>query len=174
MKFYLSGGMEYKKNLGVGWREWLTGELEKVRHDAVDPVKLESPDENGSPIQNKLTELKLAGKLEEVRGIVRRSLFRKDMFGIQLSDALVVYFDDSVQRGAGTISEAWEAFREGRPIYMVSSMPLEKIPTWLIGETTAIFPDFEKFLEYVGNHSNVIRDMMNAQKISDEVLSGVY
>lgn len=174
MKFYLSGGMEYKKNLGMGWRDWITKELEERRHEAVDPVKLEVPDEDGKPLQHKLTKLKLAGELDEVRSIVRRSLFREDILGIQLSDGIIVYYDESVQKGAGTLSESWEAFREGRPVYLVTDFPLANIPTWLIGETTEIFPDFEELLVYIDNHSNVIRDMMNAQKVRDEVLSGIY
>ncbi|KKM13551.1 hypothetical protein LCGC14_1715160, partial [marine sediment metagenome] len=54
MKFYLSGGMEYKKNLGANWREWITEELEKRRHDAINPVKLEVIEEeleHDEPIQ---------------------------------------------------------------------------------------------------------------------------
>ena len=61
MKFYLSGGMEYKKNLGANWREWITEELEKRRHDAINPVKLEMAEEeveHDVPIQVRLTELK--------------------------------------------------------------------------------------------------------------------
>ena len=174
MKFYLSGGMEYKDDLGMGWREWLTKELELRRHDAVDPVKLESPAENGLPIQSRVTELKLAGKLDEVRSLVRTSLFRKDMYGIQLAECLILLYDKAVQRGAGSLSEAWEAFREARPIYLVTDFPLEKLPSWLIAETTAIFENFEELLEHVDNHSNVIMDMMNAKKIRDEVLGGIY
>jgi nucleoside 2-deoxyribosyltransferase len=174
MKFYLSGGMEYKKNLGMAWREWLTGELEKLKHDGVDPVKLESPDENGDPIQDRLTELKLAGEFDEVRRLARRFLFRKDMYGIQLSDALVVLYDKSVQRGAGTISEAWEAFREGKPVYLVTDFPTKSIPTWLIAETTSVFHDFEELLGYVSDHSRVVEDSVKARKARDEVLAGIY
>jgi hypothetical protein len=174
MKFYLSGGMEYKKDLGMKWRDWLTQELEERRHEAVDPVKLEAPDENGNPIQKELIALKIAGKLDKVRDICRRSIFRKDMFGIQLSEALVVYYDEAVQQGAGTISECWEAFREGRPIYLVTDFSLDRVPTWLIAETTEVFADFEGLLEYVDNHSNVIRDMMHAKKAANEVLDGIY
>jgi hypothetical protein len=174
MKFYLSGGMEYKRNLGKRWREWLTEKLQELNHDAVDPVKLESPDENGDPIQDKLTQLKLQGKLDEVRKIVRRSLFPKDMRGIQLSDAIVVLYDVSAQHGAGTISEGWESFREGRPIYIVTDFPLEKIPTWLIGESTAIFEDFDQLLDYVADHSRVVNDVIDARRIRDEVLGGIY
>jgi len=176
MKFYLSGGMEYKKKLGMGWRDWITQELEKRHHDAINPVKLEICEEEtgGIPIQTRLTELKLEGKLDEVRRLVRKVLFRKDMFAIQLTDALIVYYDESVQKGAGTLSEAWEAFREGVPVYLVTEFPTEKIPTWLIGETTRIFSDFEELLEYVSEHSHVIRDQMYAESMRDEILGGIY
>jgi len=176
MKFYLSGGMEYKKKLGMAWRDWITQELEKRHHDAINPVKLEICEEEtgGVPIQTRLTQLKIDGKLDEVRRLVRKVLFRKDMFAIQLTDALIVYYDESVQKGAGTLSEAWEAFREGVPVYLVTDFPMEKVPTWLIGETTRIFPDFDELLEYVAEHSHVIRDQMHAQSMRDEVLGGIY
>lgn len=176
MKFYLSGGMEFKKKLGMGWREWITTELEKRHHDAINPVKLEMSEEEEEdvPIQVQLTELKLAGKLDDVRKLVRKCLFRKDMFAIQMADAIIVFYDESVQRGAGTLSEAWEAFREGVPIYLVTEFPLEKVPTWLIGESTRMFADFDEFLEYVSEHSHVIRDQMHAKKARDEVLGGIY
>lgn len=177
MKFYLSGGMEYKKNLGMGWREWITLELEKLRHDAINPVKLEIIEERDIcdvPIQQHLTQLKREGKFDEIRRLVRKVLFRKDMFAIQMSDAIIVYYDESVQKGAGTLSEAWESFREGRPVYLVTNFDLVNLPTWLIGETTQIFSDFDELLEYVSDHSFVIRDQMHAQKTAEDVLGGIY
>jgi len=178
MKFYLSGGMEYKNNLGANWREWITEELEKRRHDAINPVKLEVAeeelDQNLPPIQVRLTQLKLEGKLEEVRRLVRKVLFRKDMYAIQESDAIIVLYDESTRRGAGTLSEAWEAFREGRPVYLVTEFGMEDIPTWLIGETTQIFNNMDDLLEYIGDHSFVIRDKMHAGQIAHDVLGGLY
>src|SRR5262245_59715857 len=148
MRFYLSGGMEFKNNLGIEWREWLTQELEKLGHNTVDPTKLEENNNIKGPIQYHLTDLKKQGRLDEVRNLVRNSLFRKDMYGIQLSDAMVVLYDTYVQKGAGTLAETWEAFREGLPVYAVSLLPLEEIPTWLIGETTELFFDFNDLLKY--------------------------
>jgi len=175
MKFYLSGGMEYKKDLGKEWREWVTDRLEEMRHDAINPVRLEVLEEEGDqPVQVRLTHMKLDADLSGVRKTVRESLFRKDMFAIQLADAVVVLYDESAQHGAGTLSEAWEAFREARPVYLVTDFPLEKIPTWLIGETTDIFKDFDEFLDYVKDHSAIIRDIMKAQQVRDEVLGGIY
>lgn len=174
MKFYLSGGMEYKEELGKEWREWITEKLEEQRHDAINPVRLEVLEEDDEPIQIKLTRMKKDGDLDGVRKAVRHTLFRKDMFAIQLADAIVVLYDESAQHGAGTLSEAWESFREGRPVYLVTDFPVEKIPTWLIGETTAIFKDFHELLDYIKDHSTVIRDIMKAQAARDEVLGGIY
>ena len=179
MKFYLSGGMEYKKLLGAKWRDWLTERLEELRHDAINPVKLETVEdtedrEKGFPLQTKLSLLKNEGKLNEVRKIVRHSLFRKDMWAIQLADAIIVLYDEAAQKGAGTLSEAWEAFREGVPVYVVTEFPMEEVPTWLIGETTQIFADFEELLEYIKDHSFIIRDQMNAKQIVAECLNNIY
>ena len=177
MKFYLSGGMEYKKDLGKGWREWLTEKLEERRHDAINPVRLEileEEEEGAAPIQVRLTKMKIAGDLAGVRKNVRKFLFRKDMFAIQLADATVAVYDECTQQGAGTLSEVWESFREGKPVYVITDFPLEKIPTWLIGESVALFKDFDEFLDHVKDHSAVIRDIMKAQKVRDEVLGGIY
>ncbi len=177
MKFYLSGGMEYKKNLGSNWRDWITKELEDRRHDAINPIKLEVQREKTKhhlPFQEYLTLLKKEGKLDEVRELVRKNLFRKDMYAIQEADATIVYYDGSVQKGAGTLSESWESFREGRPIYLVSSFEVKDIPTWLVGETTQIFDDFEDLLEYVSDHSSVIRDKMHSKQLAHDILGGLY
>lgn len=179
MKFYLSGGMEFKKHLGGPWREWFTAKLEELRHDAINPVKLESAEdtedrEKGFPLQERLSILKVEGELTEVRKIVRDSLFRKDMWAIQLADAIVVLYDESAQKGAGTLSEAWEAFREGVPVYLVTDFDMKDVPTWLIGETTKIFSDFEGLLEYISDHSFVIRDQMDAKRIAAECLGSIY
>ena len=175
MKFFLSGGMEYKKNLGKEWREWLTERLEEQRHDAINPVRLEViVEKDDEPIQARLSKMKNDNDFEAVRQNVREHLFRKDMFGIQLADALVVLYDESAQRGAGTLAEAWEAFREAKPVYLITDFPVEKIPTWLIGETTNIFKDFDEFLEHVKDHSAIIHDIMRAQTVRNEVLGGIY
>ncbi|KKM68243.1 hypothetical protein LCGC14_1462740, partial [marine sediment metagenome] len=78
--------MEYKKDLGKEWREWLTEKLEGLRHDAINPVRLEVLEEEGDePVQIRLTQMKLDADLAGVRKTVREFLFRKDMFAIQLA-----------------------------------------------------------------------------------------
>jgi len=174
LSMYLSGGMEFKKNLGGPWRAWLTSRLAEQGISVLDPVKIEMPYSDEVPIQEQLTRFKNEGDLDAVRKITRESLFRKDMSAIQLADATIVLYDESAQRGAGTLSEAWESFREARPVYLVTDFPLEKIPTWLIGESTAIFADFDELLAYTKDCKILVRDIVNAQRIRDEVLNDIY
>ena len=174
ISLYLSGGMEFKKDLGAGWRTWITEELKELNIDVVDPITIESPYREGVPFQHALTNFKLSGNLDKVRDLVRNNLFRKDMFGIQLSDGILIYYDESVRRGAGTLAETWESFREGKPVYLVSDFPMESIPTWLIGETTAIFDSFEELLIYLKDKDAVNRDMKNALSLKEKIFDGIY
>ena len=174
MKFYLSGGMEFREDLGGPWRKWISEELNKIGHSGIDPTKLEEDENIKGPTQKYLNELKLKGDVDKVRKIVRNSLFRKDMYGIQLSDATIVLYDRSVQLGAGTLAEVWESFREGRPIYIMSDFPLNKVPGWLIGESTEVFFNFDDLLFYLGKHDQIHADVVAAQKTRDEVLGGIY
>lgn len=174
---YLSGGMEFKKNLGSKWREWITERLAEQDIFALDPVKLEATGVFGAPTQQRLSELKETPSkenMEIIRNIARDQFFRKDIHAIQLADAIIVLYDKSAQLGAGTLSEAWEAFREGRPVYLMSDFPIEEIPVWLIGETTEIFYNFEDLLEYTKDHSNILRDIKNARAIRESVLGDLY
>jgi hypothetical protein len=170
--FYLSGGMEFKTNLGSKWRSWLTEELAKFGYSVIDPVQLEVGD-HGEPLQRNLTAWKESGQLDKVRQGVRDVLFVRDIRGLHQSDAMILFYDESVQRGAGTLSEAWEAFREGKPIYVVTEFPTMRVPTWLIGETTGIFTSFEFLLEYV-QHTQLIRDDISAAEVArDKMLASI-
>ncbi|MBD3260995.1 MAG: hypothetical protein GF334_04835 [Candidatus Altiarchaeales archaeon] len=174
ISLYLSGGMEFKKDLGSNWRQWLTDQLAPINMETIDPVKIEPPDEEGAPIQHSITDIKIEGKFDQVRSLVRNIFFRKDMFAIQLSDGMVVYYDESVQKGAGTLAEVWESFREGKPVYLVSELPRAKIPSWLIGETTAIFFNFEELINYLKNKDQVLQDIHNAIEIRNKTFEGIY
>jgi len=174
MIFYLSGGMEYKTNLGVKWRTWITGELKEWGHGVVDPTQLEAPENNDERLQYKLGRLKREGRFDEIREIARHSMFRKDIFGIQMCDATIVFYDKAVQRGAGTISEAWESYREGKPVYVVTEFSLTELPSWLIGESVALFTSFEAFFTYIKDESRLLADLLSAREIRREVLMGLY
>ena len=172
MRFYLSGGMEYKKGLGKSWRVNLTEKLTEMGHQVFDPVVEELGDTEAREFDWK--ERKLASNLDEYRHMVRKKMFRKDIRGIQLSHAVILLYDESVQRGAGSLAEAWEAFREARPLYIITNFKREEVPGWLIGESTAIFRSPSEVLDYLKDKDQVKRDIKEARKARDTYLGEIY
>ena len=67
------------------------------------------------------------------------------------SDALIVYYDESVRKGAGTISECQVAYMYDIPIFLVSAWEdwHNEVPGWLQGLTTKIFTRFDVLYEYL-------------------------
>lgn len=171
-KFYLSGGMEFKKGLGKGWRENITEKLQEMGHSVFDPVVEELGDTEAREFGWK--EQKLAPDLTIYRDMVRRKMFRKDIRGIQLSHAAILLYDESVQRGAGSLAEAWEVFREGRPLYIITQFKREDVPGWLIGESTAIFRSPQELIDYLNTSGRIQQDIKEAKKIRDYYLGEIY
>lgn len=172
MLFYLSGGMEHAENLGKGWRDIITRELEEVGHEALDPVKIE--EQSQAAMSFDWVAAKKDTDLAPYKAMVRQCMFRKDMLAIQEADAVILNYDVSVQKGAGTLAEAWEAFREGRPVYLFTEFPLEQVPGWLIAETTEVFKTRKEVVEYVSDPGRVFTDIVQAKLIRDVCLKGVY
>lgn len=172
MRFYLSGGMEFKKGLGKNWRVNLTEKLEEIGHTTLDPVKMELDNAEAANFdwkENKLTE-----DLTLYREMVRKHMFRKDMLAIQRADATILLYDESARLGAGTLAEAWESFREGRPVYVITDFKREEIPGWLIGETTKIFRTPAQVVEYVSDIAAVKQDIKETKAARDRCLGGIY
>jgi len=172
VKVYLSGGMDYKKGLGNVWRENITKRLSEIGYMVFDPVVEERGDAEAQAFGWK--EKKLSPDLTEYRDMVRKKMFMKDTRGIQLSQLVILLYDESVQRGAGSLAEAWEAFREGRPLYVITSFKREEIPGWLIGESTEIFRSPPEVLDYLKDKDQVKRDIKNARKVRDLYLGEIY
>jgi len=146
---YLSGGMEYAANLGADWRS----ELESWLHDELDQ-------ECFNPV--KASETFLGGQYPDVdfratkknNIMVHREISRKivelDTREIIMRTSYVIcYYDESAQRGAGTKGELTIASVFGKPVYLVPDMPIDKIPSWVIGCADEIFRDFKSLKEFL-------------------------
>ncbi len=146
-RIYLSGGMEYASNEGRDWRraieEWLTCDygcsvfnpnqesdrLFKTRYGGVDFRRLKHEDS------------------ERYRSIVAE-LVDIDCHEIaERSDLVLCYWDASAQRGAGTKGELTMARYFGKPVYLVTTIPVTEIPGWVLGCTTRIFSSFDAVKE---------------------------
>ena len=172
MKFYLSGGMEFQEGLGKDWRVYITEKLAPLGHDVFDPV-VEGHKNPEEPDPFYVREMRHTD-IEKYKDLVRKFIFRKDIIGVQQSDAIVLLYDRSAQLGAGTLSEGWEAFREGKPVYLVTRFDVENIAGWLIAESTEIFPSFSEFIEHIGSAGQLEQDVKQAVIDRDYCLEGVY
>ena len=56
---------------------------------------------------------------------------------------MICYYDESAQRGAGTKGEITLAKYFGKPVYMITAMPMDEIPGWVLACASYLYPDFE-------------------------------
>ncbi len=142
LRAYLSGGMEYARNEGVGWRRsmeiWLASEL---GHSSFNPNVESEKYLRKHRLRGSFRELK-SSDIERFQSIVR-GIVRLDLDEIaRRSDYVICFWDSSAQRGAGTKGELSIARFFEKPVYMVSRMRKENIPGWVLGCTTTFSPSF--------------------------------
>lgn len=147
---YLSGGMQHAKDLGAEWRIECSKILKSMGYNPVDISRMdkEYTDKHGQ----------LYFILDKKNHLQYKSNFRKHFIHADIElikndcDALIVLYDESVRRGAGTTSEIHEAYQLGLPVFLVSAYEdwHSEVPGWMQGETTKIFTSFQQLYEYLG------------------------
>jgi hypothetical protein len=150
--FYLSGGMQFAKDLGSDWRITASQKLKEMKYFPLDITALDKAYDSahGKPhfpsIQNGILKFKAD---------MRRNFVETDLRLIDdNSDALIVYYDESARRGAGTVSECQHAFNSKIPIYLVYEADsyeklTSEVSAWLIALTTKFFLSFDELFEYL-------------------------
>lgn len=168
---YLSGGMQFAANLGAAWRDISSPILKDMGYFPLDITELD------------IAYNKKYGKLSIPEGdhdpLLYKANMRKHFIDTDLklienhSDALIVYYDESARRGAGTVSEAQFAYNLNIPIFLVADEfktldELHKnVSGWLIALSTKYFLTFQDLYDYLdklphgilqkdkyGNHSS--------------------
>lgn len=147
---YLSGGMQFSNNLGASWREIISAKLKAMKYFPLDITQLDiSYAENHGKMQ-----------LIDSDPIKFKAYMRKHFIDTDLklikenSDAVIVYYDESARRGAGTVSEAQYAYNMNIPVFLVAEYETieelhKNVSSWLIALSTAYFKSFEDLYEYL-------------------------
>lgn len=151
---YLSGGMQFAQNLGAGWRFKVSEKLKELKYFPLDITDLDIAynEQHGKPSIPKAGEEPLSYKAN-----MRKHFIDTDLKLIKdNSDALIVYYDESARRGAGTVSEAQYAFNLNIPIFLVTDHKTEKefyndVSGWLIALSTKHFLGFESLYNYLND-----------------------
>lgn len=148
---YLSGGMEFAADLGSEWRAVCS---DKLREMGYFPLDISALDKEYQKQYGDLFHIELDGTeksiLRKKANIRKHFIFTDLQLIINDSDAVVVYYDESVRRGAGTISECQVAYNNDIPVFVVSAFPgIGDIPGWLLALSTKVFFNFEDLHTYL-------------------------
>jgi hypothetical protein len=141
--------MEYAKKGGEGWRRELEGWMRlELRHEVFNP-NVESAKFLRRRIPGKNIR---ALKTSDSEGYMRilRDVVKLDSREIAYrSDYVVCYWDVSARRGAGTKGEVTIARFFQKPVYIVTRVPLQHVPGWVLGCATKIFRTFTQLKRFL-------------------------
>jgi hypothetical protein len=143
MKAYLSGGMENAKNYGADWRSSLEMWLrETLRHDVFNPsaeslafLKRKYPTVDRSTMRKE--------DIARFRQVIGDIIMMECREIIERCDYLICYWDESCYRGAGTQGEVTIAKYFGKPVYLITRLPISDVPGWVIACSSELFTEFE-------------------------------
>jgi len=148
---YLSGGMQFAKNLGAGWRKFCADKLKEMNYFPIDITDMDRA------YATKYGEL--YNMLDKSNHLQYKSNFRRHFVWTDIalvkqdSDAVIVFYDESARRGAGTISECQVAYEAGVPLFLVSDYKewWKEVPGWLQSLTTKMFVEFDDLFAYLND-----------------------
>ena len=148
-KIYLAGGMERRADNGETWRRIITPKLEALNYTVFNPC-LEENDifEKHELTPTSLKELKKGRNLELYQSI-GKDIVNHDLNAIDMSDIIVVYYDESVNQSSGTTGEMTHARRTGKPIYVIKDVSYQSISLWTLGCIDKFFYNIDEFVNYL-------------------------
>ena len=170
---YLSGGMQFAEDLGGAWREECAKTLRKL---AFYPLDITALDKEYTKLHGDLYHsYENADKhLLQIKSNLRKHFIYTDCELIEKdSDAVVLYYDESVRKGAGTLGEAQITYTLGLPLFIVNSFKdINEVPEWLIGLSTKIFNTFDELYEYLSKlpEGIICRDTYGNTRSGDQYL----
>lgn len=158
---YLSGGMQFAENLGAGWRVKTTQKIQELGYFSMDITDMDiAYNVNHGKVST--PEIKEGeSDLTENQMLFHKSTMRKHFVETDLNliqyqcDALIVYYDESARRGAGTVSEAQFAYNLNIPIFLVCTdykshaEMFQNVSGWLVALATKHFLNFEDLYDYL-------------------------
>ena len=139
---YLSGPIENAENDGASWRQDMTLWLkDNLNHEVFNPV-LETNNIIGHLNPSIFRSMKKTDPIE-YKNIIRE-IIKLDLEAlINDSDYLIVKWDKSVLKGGGTHGEVTMAYWIKKPIFIVNSLPIDDMSSWIFSCSDFIFNDFK-------------------------------
>jgi hypothetical protein len=148
MLAYLCGPIDVAGESGKLWRRKLAPFLrEQLGHRVYDP----SEDARRCLTDEELANFELWQRtdLDRFRRVVRR-IISADMNLIENKvDYLICVLDDEVAQPGGTLAGLTAGHRKGIPVYLVTTLPVEKVDSWVLGCSDQVFSSIEGLKEFL-------------------------
>jgi hypothetical protein len=148
MLAYLCGPIEFGDDRGRLWRHKLTPFLrDQLGHRVYDPAEDEKKNLTAEELAN-FSRWKL-NDLDRFRRVVRKIIaFNLDLVEHK-ADYVICYWSSTGLESGGTPAELTIAHRKGIPVYLVASVPVEKVSGWVLGCSDQVFSSLEGLKEYL-------------------------
>jgi hypothetical protein len=139
--------MQHARNLGAGWRKRCSERLKELGYFPLDIADL---DIAYSEAHGHLYRFLSDEELLQRKSNIRKHFIDTDINLIRNdTDAIIILYDESVRKGAGTTSEVHEAFMQDIPVFLLNTYDkLDEVPGWMQAETTRIFNTWEDLYNY--------------------------
>lgn len=166
---YLSGGMQFSPDLGAGWRQQVSAQLLSMGYEPLDITAIDvAYTARNNPVYMKYDE----DHFLQYKSNIRRQFIYTDIRLIRdNSDAVLAYYDESFRRGAGSFAECQLAYDLEKPLFIVSTFPVDEIPGWLKALSTRYFLSFDQFFEYL---ESLPKGILKKDKYGNHGIDGKY
>lgn len=147
---YLAGAIEYSPDKGIKWRQEIEDFYEKHlpgKCNIINPNKVEKTFLTQED-KNYLMSSNPKGDIVKYQSVVRKFI-EHDLVFVEESDYLICLWDEHVNRGSGTQGEITYAYKIGRPVYYIVTIPIEQMSGWAIGCGTKFFTSIKEFGEFI-------------------------
>lgn len=145
---YLSGGMQFAPDgLGADWRRECSKRLKELSYYPIDIAALDlAYSEDHGHLYRFISDAELLQR----KSNIRKHFIETDIALIRNdTDAVIILYDETVRRGAGTTSEVHEAFMLDIPVFLLNTYgDVKEVPGWMQAETTVMFTDWEELYKY--------------------------
>lgn len=139
-QIYLAGAIQHAPDGGVGWRNQIKPVLEANGYAVIDPLDGEKDSWNGHGLEifdwDTIRRPENKDKYKQLMG----EFVDKDLNAVLRSDIVFVYYDEYIEKGAGTLGEITVARLHGVYVLVMLAPTFKEkqLPGWVVGCTDKI------------------------------------
>lgn len=147
MNWYLAGAIGFETGTEyIDWRNDMTAFLKSIGHGALNPLKKYEPTGGAGDVKDFFNLMRKNEAFDKIRQFMQTFVIPPDIKMVDEGHGVIAYVTSIT---AGTQSEITYAHLNGKPVLIVTPLPKEQWPNWMVGCSTAIFEDFDNLKHFL-------------------------